>query len=235
MSSQNSDLDWSQFQIHILQLEQEGKVTRTFRRLDPERQRAVVDAILEESSEKGPTALNIKEAARRADVSVGSLYQYFGNRKGLLDFAVALCVRHTIDMFEQYRPMLANLPLRDALRYYILGGIEWGQTESGLVRFLGRAGYQGDPQMNECVVRPVADMMLAMTQEILTQAAARGEIREDLDLEATARAVNATLIAIGDSQLLPYLNDYFKISDEQMPMVRVLDAFIEMLLHGLAK
>ena len=234
MSSQKIELDWSQFQIHILQLEQEGKVTRTFRRLDPERQQAVIDAILEESGDKGPTSLNIKEVARRAEVSVGSLYQYFGNRDGLLDFAVALCVRYTIDLFNQYGPMLASLPLQDALRYYIMGGIEWGKTEAGLVRFLGRAGYQGDPQMIESVVRPVADVMLEMTQAILTQAAARGEIRPDLDLEATARAVNATMIAVGDSQLLPYLNEYLKVSDEDMPLERVLDALIQMLIQGLA-
>ncbi len=30
--------EWSQIHTHILQLEQEGLVTRTFRRLDPDRQ-----------------------------------------------------------------------------------------------------------------------------------------------------------------------------------------------------
>ena len=233
MNSYTTQFDWSNIQIYILQLEQEGKVTRTFRRLDPERQQAVVHAILEEATEKGPTAINIKEVARRADVSVGSLYQYFDNRAGLLDFAVALCVRHMIDLFNQFTPMLAALPISDALRYYIMGGIEWGKTERGLVRFLGRAGYQGDPQMTESVVRPVADVMLAMTLEILTQAATRGEIRSDIDLEATARAMNAMMIAVGDSQLLPYLNDYLRVSDENMPLERVIDALIEMLLQGL--
>ena len=233
MSSQSTQFDWTHIQIYILQLEQEGKVTRTFRRLDPERQQAVVHAILEEATEKGPTAINIKEVARRADVSVGSLYQYFGNRAGLLDFAVALCVRHMVDLFNQFTPILAAQPISDALRYYILGGIEWGKTEGGLVRFLGRAGYQGDPQLTESVVRPVADVMLAMTLEILTQAAARGEIRSDFDLEATARAVNAMMIAVGDSQLLPYLNDYLRVCDESMPLERVIDALIEMLLQGL--
>jgi AcrR family transcriptional regulator len=233
MSSYDTELDWSQFQTHILQLEQEGKVTRTFRRLDPERQQAVVDAILEEAIAKGPTAINIKEVARRAEVSIGSLYQYFGNREGLLDFAVALCIRYMVDLFEQFGPMLTALPLREALRYYILGGIEWGQTEAGLVRFLGRAAYQGDPEMNESIVRPVADVMLALMQDILTQAATRGEIRSDLDLEAATRAVNAVMIAVGDSQLLPYLNNYLRVSDEDMPLERVVDALVEMLLHGL--
>ena len=177
MSSYNNELDWSDIQIHILQLEQEGKVTRTFRRLDPERQKIVIDAILEEASDKGPTSINIKEVARRADVSIGSLYQYFGNREGLLDFAVALCIRYTINLFEQFGPVLSTLPIQEALRYYILGGIEWGQTEASLVRFLGRAAYQGDPEMTESVVRPVADVMLALMREILTQASERGDIR----------------------------------------------------------
>ena len=233
MSSQNIELDWSQFQTHIVELEQEGKVTRTFRRLDPERQRAVVDAILDESGEKGPTAINIKEVAHRADVSIGSLYQYFGNREGLLDFAVTLCIRYLVDLFEQFGPMLTALPIQEALRYYILGGVEWGQTEAGLVRFLGRAAYQGDPAMTESVVRPVADVMLGLLREILSQASERGEIRTDLDLEATTRAVNAMMIAVGDSQLFPYLNDYFRVSDEYMPLERVVDATVEMLLHGL--
>ncbi len=233
MSSYNTYLDWSQIQLHIIQLEQEGKVTRTFRRLDPERQQLIIDAILEEASEKGPTALNIKEVARRAEVSIGSLYQYFGNREGLLGFAVALCVRYMVDLFQQFGPMLTALPIQEALRYYLLGGIEWGNTEAGLVRFFGRAAYQGDSEMAESVVRPVAEVMLGMMHEILTQASARGEIRPDLDLEATARAVNAMMIAVGDSQLLPYLNVYFQVSDESLPLERVIDALIEMLLHGL--
>jgi len=225
--------DWSQIQPHILQFEQEGLVTRTFRRVDPERQQAVVHALLEEAGEKGPTAINIKEVARRADVSVGSLYQYFGNRDGLLDFAVALCVRYMVDLFNQFGPILAVLPLKEAIRYYMMGGLEWGQIEAGLVRFFGKAAYQGDPVLAESVVRPVAEVMRATVVGILAQAAARGEIRPELDLEATARAVNVLMIAIGDSQLFSELNIYFQVSDENMPLERVMDALIEMLLHGL--
>ena len=225
--------DWSQIQVHILQFEQEGLVTRTFRRLDPERQQAVIHAILEEASEKGPTAINIKQVARRADVSVGSLYQYFISRKGLLDFTVALCVRYMVDLFGQFGPMISAVPLQEGLRYYLLGGIEWAQIETGLVRFFGRAAYQGDPALANSVVRPVADVMRATMQEILSQAVERGEIRENIDLDATTRAVNALMIAVGDAQLLPYLNDYFQVTDDSMPLERVIDALVEMVLTGL--
>src|SRR5512142_2776579 len=129
---------------YIQQLESKGKVSRTFRRLDSARQQAVINAILEEATEKGPASLNIKEIARRADVSVGSLYQYFPNRDGLLDFAIDLCMRYMTGMFEMSGPYLKSMPLKEALRAYLSVGIEWGKTEIGLVRFFGRAAYQGD-------------------------------------------------------------------------------------------
>lgn len=226
--------DWANFHTYILQLEGEDKVTRTFRRLDPERQQAIVDAILAEATERGPASLNIKEIARRAGVSVGSLYQYFSNRDGLLDFAVELCVRYMADLFDMSRPYLLAMPLQEALRVYLQVGIEWSQTEIGLVQFFGRAAYQGDSALAERLVRPIAMLMRDMIRDILVQAVDRGEIRPDVDVEATARVVNALLIAVGDSQLLPYLNDYFQVSDEDVSPERVLEALIALILRGVS-
>ena len=76
------ETNWQKIHNQIFELEQEGLVTRTFRRLDPERQELILEAILKEAMEKGPTAINIKEIAGRANVSVGSLYSYFNEWQG---------------------------------------------------------------------------------------------------------------------------------------------------------
>ena len=225
--------DWDDFQPYIQQLEQEGMVTRTFLRLDSTRQQAVINAILEEATEKGPASLNIKEIARRAGVSIGSLYQYFPNRDGLLDFAIALCLSYMKNMFDMARPYLTTMPLGDAFQAYLTVCIEWGQTETGLVRFLGRAAYQGDPDLAERVVRPIAEIMRSLILEILEQAAQRGEIRPDIDLEAASRIVNALMIVVGDSQLLPYLNTYFQITDSKVSQDHILESLIPFILKAL--
>jgi AcrR family transcriptional regulator len=225
--------DWANFQPYIQQLEQEGMLTRTFRRLDPTRQQAVIHAILEEATEKGPASLNIKEIARRAGVSIGSLYQYFPNRDGLLDFAITLCLRYMTNIFDMSRPYLAAMPLGEALYAYLTVGIEWGQTEAGLVRFLGRAAYQGDPDLAEKVVRPVAELMRKLTFELLAQAARRGEIHPDMDLEAASRLVNGLMILVGDSQMLPYLNTYFQITDAQVSREQILKTLVPFILKAL--
>lgn len=225
--------EWTQIHAIILELERDGVVTRTFRRLDPRRQQVIVQAILDEALEKGPASINIKKVAERAGVALGSLYQYFGNREGLLEFSTRLCVHLLTSAFDQFRPMLAALPLREALTYYLTGGLEWSQTMLGLIQFFGRAAYQGDPLMAEKVVRPVADAMRLTLFEVLQAAQERGEIRADLDLEAIARSVNAWMIALGDSQLLPYLNNYFQVTTETVPFERALSSAIDLLVRGL--
>jgi AcrR family transcriptional regulator len=225
--------DWEFFQRHILALESEGLVTRTFRRLDPVRQQAVLDAILDEAAEKGPAAVNIKDVSRRAGVSVGSLYQNFRHREGLLEFAVELCTRYMRDALEEFRPYLLELPLREALSVYLMGGIEWSQTQIGLVRFFARAAYHGEKDLSERVVRPFATQMRSLVGDLLGQAARRGELHADVDLDAAARLINALMIAVGDSQLLPYLNVYFQVIDERLPPERVLQALPDLVLLGI--
>ncbi|MEW5869722.1 MAG: TetR/AcrR family transcriptional regulator [Chloroflexota bacterium] len=225
--------EWPQFHLYILQLEQKGKVTRTFRRLDPQRQQAVILAILGEAAESGPTDLNIKRVARRAGVAVGSLYQYFGDRSQMLDFAVELCVRYVTESFEQYGPMLAEMPLREALQAYLLGGIEWSQAQTGFLQLFARAAYQGDAALAERLVIPIAQVLRQMMSAIITQAVARGEVRPDVDVEAASRLANALMIAVGDSQLLPYLDNYFQLNDPSLPPERTLNALLDLVLKGI--
>jgi AcrR family transcriptional regulator len=234
MSSYYTDFpEWMQIHTHILQLEQDGFVTRTFRRLDPERQHAILNAILEEAAEKGPTALSIKQVADRAGVSVGSLYTYFPNREGMLAFAIQVCVRVMTDAFDTFRPLLLSMPPRQALEAYLVGGVEWSSVVKGLVRLFARAAYHGDSELAETLVRPIATLLRDMVHDILAQAAEQGEIRQDVDIEATSRLVHALTVAAGDSQLLPYLNTYFQVVDEHLPPERMLESLLALVWEGI--
>ena len=226
--------EWAQIHTHIFELEQEGLVTRTFRRLDPERQQAVLAAILDEAVERGPASLNIKLVAQRAGVSVGSLYQYFQNRDGLVNFGVELCARYLVDQFNGYRPLLVSMPLREGLAAYLTGGIEWSRMQVGLVQFFLRGAYQGDPDIAERLVRPVGAALRETVHDMLAQAQRRGEVRQDLDLEAAARVINTLLIAVGDSWLLPYLNIYYQLTDAGTSLEHLLDTVLDLILSGIA-
>jgi TetR/AcrR family transcriptional regulator len=217
----------------LIDLEKQGVITGTFLRLARLRQEVIIASIMDEAALKGPTLINIKEVARRAGVSVGSLYQYFNNRKGLLDFAIITITHQMISFFNTARPFLKEMPFREAIKSYFQGGNEMAGEYQGYIGFFTRAAYQNDPEFTERVVRPVAQIMLEMTRDILEAARLRGEIRPDIDLEAAARLVNTLIIAVYDAQFLPTLNTYYQLTDENMTPERILDnlmAFIEKAL-----
>ena len=225
--------EWLAFGPLIHELESRGLVTRTFRRLDPDRQLAVLTAILDEATAKGPASASIKEVARRAGVSVGALYAYFGNRDGMLSFGTELCVRSMTTTLDTYGPTLAAMPVRDALLAYVAGGVAWGRAVPGLASFFARGAYQGDAEVLDRLVRPIADAMRHTIGLILAAAVDRGELRPDLDLAATTRIIHALTIAVGDVQLLPYLNTYLQVLDDAVPAERVLEAAIDLALNGI--
>jgi hypothetical protein len=102
-----------------------------------------------------------------------------------------------------------------------------------MIQCVARAAYHGDPELADRVVKPIGAAMRSIVHEMLAAAVARGEVRSEVDLEAATRAVNAAMIAIGDSQLLPYLNNYFQVTDRKVSAQRVTDALVTLILRGI--
>jgi AcrR family transcriptional regulator len=223
------------FQTEILEMERHGEVTRTFRRLDPERQQEVIAAVLAEVTEKGPTNLNVRDVAGRARASIGSIYQYFTSREGLLAFAATFVARAINALFSFSQPYLNQMPLREGLKQYVTEGIRMSRAQISVMRFAGRAAYQGDVELRDTLVVPVAAEMRRTIEGMLLAAQQRGEIRSDVDIQANARVVNGLFITLIDSEILPYLNYYFQVSDENMPFERVLNAAVDLMLRGMGE
>jgi AcrR family transcriptional regulator len=217
----------------IPEMEKEQIITRTFRRLDSERQKAVIEATFSEAAESGPDHIHIKEVAKKSGASVGSLYQYFGNQDGLNRFAARLGVTIMQVLFRLSRPMLLQMPATQALRSYLTEGVKYFQGQDAYLRYFARAAYSGDPELAESVVDPVAEEMLSTVRAILDHGIQTGEFRPDVDKEATTRVIHMLLTVAGDSMLFPHLNRYFRATDKGVHSDRLIEALFQVLEHGI--
>jgi AcrR family transcriptional regulator len=212
----------------LTELEGRGLVTSTFVRLDEERRGLVLAAMLDESARSGPERLGIKEVARLAGIPVGSLYQYFGDRESLARFAALYLARKLSAELESCIPYLEAMPLRDALAAYLSYGIEWSVKEAASLRSFVAAAYRGAPLGSpfeeesggsgedwyvESLIRPVSAAMQEVVRRAFAAAAARGELRDGLDVEAAARLANVLMIAVGDARMMPRLDEYYRLSE----------------------
>jgi AcrR family transcriptional regulator len=108
------------------------------------RAQATVDAILDASAELlvslGYDKLSTNKVAQRAGVSVGSLYQYFGNKESIV---MALVERHTDRMLALLEDKIAEFidaPLEDGVRSYVRAMME---------------AHAQDPELHKVMVQQV--------------------------------------------------------------------------------
>ena len=80
--------------------------------------------------------------------------------------------------------------MREGLQMYLAGGVEWSQLFAGLVQLLPGPPTRVTPTQEE-LVQPVADLLRDIVKEMLAQAVQHGEVRPELDLEATSRVLHA--------------------------------------------
>lgn len=219
----------------VLRLEAQGRVTRTFRRLDPQRQLAVMDAITAEAAAHGPRGLQVSRVAARAEVSVGSLYQYFPQRAGMLEAAVEVTAGYFTAAMDSYTPQVAAAPLREGLLAYLTSGVEWAAGQPGTVGLFAQAAYAGDPAYIESLVRPAAEAMRRMLRALLSAAQRRGELRPGIDLETAVRLVQVLTTAVGDAELVPHLDEYYRLFDPDHPPARIRKATVDFVIRAIGR
>lgn len=108
--------------------------SKTFIRLEAEKQERVMRAATKEFQENGYDQANIGRIADLADVAKGSLYQYFENKRDLFLY----CVQWTLTYFMAEIDMQTPLQDMDVYEYFRAGGMERAEilkTEGLLVAF----------------------------------------------------------------------------------------------------
>lgn len=219
--------------MYVLKMEKKGLATRTFRRLDGDRQEAVINAILDEAIEVGPANVNIKKVAERANVSVGALYQYFETRDTMLAFALELSRQMMTDGMDFAEKEIRKLPLREALTWYVMGAAEYSGIYLRMAKLFARAAYQGEEEMAENFVSPLSQTFYKVLLHIIEKGVKNGELPEGTDPQAAARFFYGQSLLLVDSYFIPFLNTYFQVYPEGRTLEGTVNEQMAFIFRGL--
>lgn len=124
----------------------------SLRRHQPRQQRArnrvegLLDAAEQLIAEQGHAQLKLSAVAQRAQVPIGSLYQYFGGQGALLR---ALAERHMADFAQRLDALLAEAPAsREQTLVVLLQAYVDFYQQAEIYQWV-RAAAQGDPGLRE--------------------------------------------------------------------------------------
>jgi AcrR family transcriptional regulator len=222
----------------VLEMEREGKVSRTFRRLEPEHQTEIVDAVLTQVTRSGPRGVTMRGVAEALGIAPATLYTYFEDRETMLEFATRVAARISLWVAADIRDAEAagSKTLEQSLWEHLAIDLDYETTHRSIVTYYSQAGYRGEVDLGKGVPESIAAGMQARVYRRLQIAEERGELREGLDKETASRLINAMLLVMADARLLANLNDYLQIYPEDGPgLDETLAAAIDIIVHGICR
>lgn len=176
----------------------------TFENISQEKRIKILSTAVEEFATKGFENANINMIAKKAQVSVGSLYKYFDTKFDLF----LTSVNYGVGCLEQIlAPVIASdEDIMIKLEKIVRAAINFSKKNAVMIKlyneFTTESNYELGQQISEKLERITAD---AYKQAII-QGQVAGEIRTDIDPAMAAFMVDNLLMGVQFS----YACDYYK-------------------------
>ncbi|NIR52012.1 TetR family transcriptional regulator [candidate division KSB1 bacterium] len=144
----------------------------------------IVFAALEIISEEGAKKLTMKKIAEKIGISDAALYRHFKNKRQIMQ---AMIEKVGQSLTGSISTAVANIEnpvekLREILRIHL----SYLENNKGIPRLVfSEEVHQNDPMLRSSVLRMV-NHYLDLIRGILVRARETGQIRSDIDVEATA-------------------------------------------------
>ncbi len=209
--------------------------TRLFQNLKPEKREKVLRAAVSEFASKGYRNASMNTVVRIAQISKGSLFQYFRSKRDLFDGVVEMAVREAKDYLRDVREQSSGMTFPDRLEHLLRAGFAFIDGHPLLARIYFHLLQSGEAPFGAERIRMLHRMSDEFLAELIGEAIRMGEVRADLDVERSAFLVNSLL----ETMLRAYYTEHlasglglYKGKGEDLD--RWVRAFLELVSKGLA-
>ncbi len=181
----------------------------TFNNISEEKRNKILSVAINEFACNGFENANINTIAKKAQVSVGSLYKYFDTKTDLFLTSVNYGIQNLEAVMEEV--IVSDVPIMEKFEKLIRIAIESSRRDNILIKLYNVV----TSQTNSAVAKTVATQMEGITCEaykkVIADGQELGEIRKDMDPGMAAYLVDNILMNIQFTYACDYYKERFKI------------------------
>ena len=209
---------------------------QTFFNLPSKKRERILQAGLEEFAAHPYLKSSTNRIIEKADISKGSFYQYFDNKKDLYKYIINKATDEKIEFLNEQLLDYEKQNFFKYLRALFVGGIKF-KKEYPLLSKIGDRLLTGDNESlkNEIYAesRPKSNQFFL---NILEKAAERGELDPEVDIEMTAFMLTDFSISIIDYYFKKYgVENCDKAAEDLDQILDYVDKMIYIMKNGIAK
>lgn len=206
----------------------------TFLNLPPDKQERITAAAIEEFAEKGFHGASINEIVKRLKIAKGSIFQYFGDKKGLFHFVFNRCLKRVRDYLRQVRDETRNRPISERLTRLLIAGVWFVRRHPLLYRLYvqelscGKTAFSSD--LSAVIRRQSQEFLVSL----IADAREKGELPAGLDMDTAGFVLDAVMDRFLRAHMTPDMDPGLGLfgADEQKIEARA-KTLVGMVLNGI--
>lgn len=192
------------------------------KKIPEEKLQALRNTGISEFASKGLDGANINVIARKAGVSVGTIYNYFGTKENFF----TACLEQAMKDLETalMEASAGDVPLLTRADRLITAVQSYSRENIEVIRLYNEITSSSGNKMAGSLARKIESISSSAYKKTIREAARKGEIRSDVNVEYLAFFFDNLLTTLQFSYACPYYKERLKIycgeeglkDDEQM-------------------
>jgi AcrR family transcriptional regulator len=181
-------------------------VNESFKRLDSEKQERIIRAAVAEFAERGYELANTNHIAKRAKISVGSIFHYFNTKENLFLYIV----QYSSEMIEEHAGKVVDdetMSVAEKIKCLLRLVVKTSREEATLVRLYHEMSSLGNQELMFKVPRRMERFTAERYVKMLEEGQKKGEVRPDLDPGLAAFSMDNIFLSLQ----FAYACDYYRI------------------------
>lgn len=205
-----------------------------FERLPKEKQKRIINAVINELAAKGYKLSSTDIIAKEAGISKGSLFNYFKNKKGMFRYVFDYSIEITLKAF--YEDMdLSKTDVIDRYKKAILIKLKLLKEYPEIFNFFTKVTFENDNEVKDII----QDRIIKITKESygkIFSGLDLGVFKEEIDANKAINVIVWTLQGLSNQLLEKYrrMNVSFDQIDYEN-LMNELDEYLLILKQGLYK
>lgn len=181
----------------------------TFMNIPPEKREKILAVAVNEFAYNGFENANINTIAKKAEVSVGSLYKYFDTKTDLFLTSVDYALRNLDIIMETI--VETNEDVMVKLEKLVRVTIEFSRTNTVLIKLYNEVTSESKAELVKKIAEHVESVTSQAYKKAIIAGQVAGEIRTDIDPGMAAFFVDNLLMNIQFSYACDYYGERYKI------------------------
>jgi len=182
-----------------------------FKNLPEEKKNKIITAATEAFAENGYSSTSINSIVKKIGIAKGSIFNYFGDKKGLFIYIFNICIERVKDYLRQVREETNDKNIFSRLEAILMAGVKFAENHPHIYRLYIRMTITSDVPLKNDLQLAIRKYAHEFLFELLEEANEKNELNNNIDIGMAVFVIESIMDKFLQTKVIPYLDPGYGI------------------------